>query len=70
MNVPATALRILSAALRGLAAPFMGAAWLLVQITKPILWCSRQCLERAREWDPRLWERDGDPRSDNRERRP
>lgn len=26
--------------------------------------------DRAREWDPRLWERNGDARSDNRERRP
>lgn len=26
--------------------------------------------ERAREWEPRLWDRDEDPRSDAEERRP
>lgn len=28
------------------------------------------CEDRAREWQPRLWDRDEDPRDDARERRP
>ncbi|SFM91386.1 hypothetical protein [Methylobacterium pseudosasicola] len=35
-----------------------------------VLRVSRSCMDRAREWDPRLWDRDHDPRSDTRERRP
>lgn len=31
---------------------------------------ARWCGDRAREWEPRLWDRDEDPRSDAEERRP
>lgn len=52
--------------LRGLAAVLL---WIGTQAAA-VLFASRRCEDRAREWDPRLWQRNGDPRSDNRERRP
>lgn len=51
------------------AAPHLlnGLAWLLQVaalpflavgfVATPILWCARWCQERAREWNPRLWDR-------------
>lgn len=58
--------RLAGFALRILSLPFLAIGWLAT----PILWGARVCLDRAREWDPRLWDRDHDPRSDTRERRP
>lgn len=52
--------------LRGLSLPFLAVGLLAT----PILWCARACQDKAREWDPELWARDHDPRSDTRERRP
>ena len=45
--------RIADLLLRSLAVPFLAIGWL----GTPILWCARQCQDRAREWDPRLWSR-------------
>lgn len=53
-------------ALRGLAALLL---W-FGDLATPVLFAARWCEDRAREWNPRLWERNGDLRSDNRERRP
>lgn len=36
----------------------------------PILQASAWCLTKAHEWDPRLWARDGDERTEQEERRP
>ncbi|MCP1550675.1 MULTISPECIES: hypothetical protein [Methylorubrum] len=50
---------------------------LIVEIGAAVVWCGRMvlsaarwCGDRAREWEPRLWDRDEDPRSDAEERRP
>ncbi|MGW9822265.1 hypothetical protein ACUXK4_004860 [Methylorubrum extorquens] len=43
-----------------------GIAWCGVKILDGSGWCGN----RAREWEPRLWDRDEDPRSDAEERRP
>lgn len=53
MIAVAYVLRGLAACLQGLAVPFLAIGWL----GTPILWCARQCQDRAREWDPRLWSR-------------
>lgn len=53
-------------ALRGLSLPFLG----LGCLATPILWGARACQDKAREWDPALWDRGHDPRSAARERRP
>ncbi|GEP06446.1 hypothetical protein [Methylobacterium oxalidis] len=39
-------------------------------LAEPLLRASRWLEDRAREWNPRLWSRDEDPRNDIRERRP
>ncbi len=60
------------------------AASALHDVAQVLLWCadvftsaarlvlrgSSACQDWAREWDPRRWDRDQDPRSDTRERRP
>ena len=55
-----------ASAARGLSIVCMSVA----DLSTPILEFSAACERAAREWDPRLWDRDHDPRSDNRERRP
>ncbi|GEP09854.1 hypothetical protein [Methylobacterium gnaphalii] len=40
-------------ALRGVA---YGLTW-IGGLAVPVLFASRWCLDRAREWDPRLWQR-------------
>jgi len=58
------AARVAASALRGLAITllFVG-SW-----ATPILLIARRCEDAAREWNPRLWDRNGDPRADNEER--
>lgn len=68
MMLAVVSARALGFTLRCVAAPFLAAAWVLVQVARPILWASRQCIACAREWDPRLWQRDHDDRSDQRDR--
>lgn len=46
-------LRTLAGCLQWLAVPFLAIGW----VATPILFCSRQLQDRAREWDPRLWSR-------------
>ena len=70
MKVEATILRAIAHMLQGIADGLLWLADLLTSGARPILRCSRLCLDRAREWDPRLWDRDQDPRTDTRERRP
>ncbi len=60
------ALRGVGLLLQGLALPFLLVGW----IATPILQASAWCIDRAREWEARLWARGGDPRTDTRERRP
>lgn len=70
MKVEAAVLRAIAHFLQGITD---GLFWVIDMLTagaKLTLRCSRWCMDRAREWDPRLWDRDQDPRSDNRERRP
>lgn len=47
--------RLVDLVCRALAVPLLAIGW----CATPILWCARQCQERAREWDPRLWQRGG-----------
>lgn len=58
-----SALQLLGGLLLDLAA---GTAW----CGRAVLSGARWCGDRAREWEPRLWDRDEDPRSDAEERRP
>ena len=43
--------------LRLLAAPLILIGWVAASVAEPLIWTSRRCHDRAREWDPRLWER-------------
>lgn len=64
MVVAAALARAIGSALQTVAD---GLLWLADGLTagaKLILAASRLCLDRAREWDPRLWERDHDARSE------
>ncbi|MHC2108907.1 hypothetical protein [Methylobacterium sp. CM6246] len=70
MKAEAAILRALAHLLQHIAD---GLFWLgsnVVDGAAAVLRVSRSCMHRAREWDPRLWDRDQDPGSDNRERRP
>ncbi|GJE54548.1 hypothetical protein [Methylobacterium thuringiense] len=58
--------RLTASALRGAAVVLL---W-IGDFATPVLAASRFCDDRAREWDPRLWDRNEDDRTDTRERRP
>lgn len=60
--IRAYAFRAAAALLQGLAIPFLVVGY----VATPLLDMAAWCIERAREWDPRLWDRDHDPRSDER----
>ena len=66
MSFGASLLGGLSICLRLAALPFLAVGW----VATPILWLAGRCRDRAREWDPHLWARNEDPRSDTKERRP
>ncbi|WP_342106324.1 hypothetical protein [Methylobacterium sp. SI9] len=70
MIAAAAVLRAVAHALQSTADGLLWGADLLTTGARPVLRLSRLCMERAREWDPRLWDRDHDPRSDTRDRRP
>ena len=70
MVVAAAILKAIADALHSLADALLWCADALTGGARLVLRCSSLCLDRAREWDPRLWDRDRDPRSDTRERRP
>ncbi|GJE26256.1 hypothetical protein [Methylobacterium organophilum] len=50
-----TLLRIAASALRCIAMPLLWIGWLAT----PVLWGSSWCEDKAREWDPRIWDRTG-----------
>ena len=60
------AARAAASALRGLAIPLL----IVGSWATPLLLLSRRCEDAAREWNPRLWDRDHDPRTEQEERRP
>ncbi len=57
MIVVATLLRATAVALRWIAQPFILLGWAAAWVAVPLVWSSDRCRNRAREWDPRLWER-------------
>ncbi|MHB2205031.1 hypothetical protein [Methylobacterium sp. CM6257] len=70
MIIAATLARGLASALHDIAQGLLWIADIFTAGARAVLRASRTCQDRAREWDPRLWDRDHDPRSDTRERRP
>lgn len=70
MVAAAAVLKAIADALQSLAAALLWCGDFFVHCARLVLRFSHACLDRAREWDPRLWDRDHDARSDNRERRP
>lgn len=57
-------LGLAASALRGLSTALLWAG----ALATPVLHAARECESAAREWDPRLWDRDHDPRSENEDR--
>lgn len=53
-----------ASALRGLSVALLWVGGLAT----PVLEVASECERAAREWDPRLWDRDHDARSENEER--
>lgn len=53
----AYAFRALARCLQILAVPFLATGIAATWIAHPILACARRLQDRAREWDPRLWQR-------------
>ena len=70
MKFEAAILRTIAHLLQGIADGMLWFVDVLTAVIRVTLRASRSCMDRAREWDPRLWDRDHDPRSDTRERRP
>ena len=70
MRFEAAILRAIAHLLQHLADGMFWLGSALVDGSATVLRVSRSSLDRAREWDPRLWDRDHDPRSDTRDRRP
>jgi hypothetical protein len=70
MVVAAALARAIGSTLQTVADGLLWLADVLTANAKLILAASRICLDRAREWDPRLWERDHDAGTDTRERQP
>ena len=57
MMLRAEALRALGSALQTVANGLLWLADVLTRGARAVLRFSRLCLDRAREWDPRLWDR-------------
>ena len=70
MRFEAAILRAIAHLLQHLADGMFWLGSAVIDGAAAVLRVSRSCLDRAREWDPRLWDRDHDPRSDTRDRRP
>lgn len=70
MVIVAAVARAIGRALHSVADGLLWLADLLTGSAKLILVASRLCIDRAREWDPRLWDRDQDAGTDTRERQP
>lgn len=64
MVVVAALARAIGSALQSVANGLLWLADVLTAAAKLVLAASRRCLDRPREWEPRLWERDHDARSE------
>ena len=68
MKIESAILRAIAHLLQHLADGMIWLGSLLINGAACVLVVSSACIARAREWDPRLWDRDHDARSDTRER--
>lgn len=57
MSLVVLILRGCAVLLRTIAFPFIAIGWVAAGCATPILWLAGWCTDRAREWDPRLWQR-------------
>lgn len=70
-SLVARTLRLAEASLQYVALPILWVGSLATPVLRASAWCGARAREAAaREWNPRLWDRNGDPRADNEDRRP